>query len=562
MLFEINLAKLLSYSPNAKIFTFNFQIDIFLNLPMNLFAQLYHQLDISTRPADKVAAMTRYFEQADDRDKVWMIALFCGKKPGRSISVSQLRLWAGESSTLPEWLFKASFEVTKDWAETIASILPEPSMPSPMSLADCMEMVISLKEKEAAEKKSKVLAIWATLTGQERWIVNKLLTGGFRPGASQKLMILALSQQSNLAKNSIYLRLKEDWDPETHTFQQLLYGENAQDKISNPFPFQFPDRRKETPEQWGIPADWLVEWKWQGIRSQVIRRDDALFIWNRAGELISEKFPEFEPFLQQLPDGTVIDGEILGWKEGVPLSKGVLQNRMSRKIVSKKLLKDVPAHFIAFDLLEYEGKDIRQQPLAKRRKRLEKVIKKAKLTATLSLSEQIEFENWDQLAELRKYARDYHAQGFVLKQLGSFYESGRSVLWKKWEADLLTIKGVLIYAEREAHRSASKYAGFTFAVWKGEELIPFAKADSNLPEAEMQELENWVKAHTRERFGPVRSVLAQLVFEIGFEGIEHSQRRKSGVNLLAPRILAWHRDISAESAATLERLTEMVARYG
>jgi DNA ligase-1 len=529
---------------------------------MKLFAPLYHQLDISTKPGDKVAAMTRYFEQADDRDKVWMIALFCGKRPVRSISVSQLRLWAVESSTLPEWLFKASLEVTKDWAETIASILPEPSMPSPISLADCMEMIISLREKEAAEKKSKVLAIWATLTGQERWIVNKLLTGGFRPGASQKQMILALSQQSNLAKNSIYLRLKEEWNPKTHTFQQLLYGENTQDKISNPFPFQLPDIREVIPEKCGIPADWLVEWKWQGVRSQVIRRDDAMFIWNRAGELISEKFPEFEPFLQQLPGGTVIDGEILGWKEGVPLSRGVLQNRLSRKSVSKKLLKEVPAHFIAFDLLEYEGKDMRHHPLTKRRELLEIVVKKAGLAATLSLSEQIECEAWDQLAELRKYARDYHTQGFVLKPWNSPYVSGRNGLWQKWEADLITIKGVLIYAEREARRSSNKYASFTFAVWKDEELIPFAKADSELPETEIQELENWVQAHTRERFGPVRAVVAQLVFEIGFEGIERSTRRKSGVSLLAPRIIAWQREVSAESADSLERLEELVARYG
>lgn len=518
---------------------------------------------MSTKAHNKIDAMRRYFEDAEDNDKLWMISLFLGRKPSRSVTSNLLRLWASEISDLPAWLFKSSYDITKDWNETIASILPSPVQVSDFSLTDYLKMLVDLREKTAEEKKEIILDIWTQLGGEERWVFNKLLTGGFRPGATQKQMIVALSQQTGLENNVLYLRLEADWSPEHDSFSQVIFAENGEYEISKPYAFQLPDTWDVNLVNNEKPADWQVEWKWQGIRSQVIKRKDEAFIWNREEELITVKLPELGPLLELLPNGTAIDGEILAWKDGIPLSESVLRHRFGRKNISKKVLQEVPIHIVVYDLLEYKGEDLRGKPLHERRQKLALLVDEMGLPDLMSLSEQIEFEDWAQLGELRKYARDYHAQGFILKRKASPYEAGNEHgHWKKWEVDLLKVKGILLYAERESRRSANKYTHFTFAVWKNEELIPVTKAQVELPEDELEEIEKWVKAHTIERFGPVRSVSPKLVFEIGFQGIEYARRRKSGVNLLAPCMLSWEKELIPEQADNIQLLEEMLGRYG
>lgn len=529
---------------------------------MNRFSQLFHLLDTCDKSQDKIYAMAYYLDQAGEGDKLWMISLFLGKKPGRIVTAAQLRHWAMEVSDLPEWLFKASFEVTKDWNETLAGILPLPEKDAAFSLEACMKLLEELKEMDTTPQKETIFSVWEKLGTRERWVFNKLLTGGFRPGISRKQLIEALALHTGLNKHAISLRLKQTWHPEDDTFESLFVAEQRSDELLKIYPFCMPSAWTKS-EQKEAPSNWLAEWNWSGIRAQLMAEKKEGYIWDQEEILLTTKFPELMPVLEKLPDGTVLDGVVLAWKDGVPLSKTMLTDRLKRKNVPPKLLKTCPAHFMAFDLLKEAGKDIREQPLHVRREKLVSLLDKLDLPELIGPSEIIDFETWQQLEELRQYARNYRTQGFVMKRKDSPYGSDNShENWKEWKADLLTIKGVLIYAEREARRSSRSYAHFSFALWQAEELIPFAKTEAELPGEELRELEAWIRAHTMERFGPVRSVPAKQVFEIGFEGIVSASRPKSGVKLLAPRILSWEKNTPAEEIDSMEVLMEMLARYG
>jgi DNA ligase-1 len=530
------------------------------------FAQLITALDQSNKTNDKVNALKNYFWLANDLDKIWTLALFTHRKPKRTVNTSLLKEWIIEWAAIPEWLFQESYHVVGDLAETIALILAsnqekKNEIDNPLSYY--IETLIKLRDKSLKEKKEQLYLIYDELDQQERFVFTKIMTGGWRVGVSQNLINKALSEAFEIDKSIIAHRLMGNWTPQNYTFQELILDESQNDLASRPYPFYLahPIEIEE------IKADldakqWQAEWKWDGIRGQIIKRNDEVFIWSRGEELITEKFPELEEMAMQLPNGTVLDGEITAYEKGEPLSFAVLQTRIGRKNITKNLLKKAPVVFICYDLIEYSGNDIRTEPLEKRYHLLQKLITDSK-DDRLIASESIDFSDWDELTEIRKKSRSIKTEGLMLKKKNSSYEAGRKRgSWWKSKIAPLTIDGVMIYAQKGHGRRADLYSDYTLAVWNEQELIPFAKAYSGLTDAEMKKVDAFVKKNTKERFGPVRTVKAELVFEIAFEGIQASNRHKSGIALRFPRIKRWRKDKPSSEANKLSDLQELLEKYG
>lgn len=525
---------------------------------MKHFAQLFRKVEETNKTNDKVDALVHFFNEADDSDKLWTIALFSHRRPRRTITTSFLREWASEMSGVPTWLFEESYHIVGDLAETISLVLPNPTQKDERNLSDWIEYIQGLREVEEEEKKRAVFYAWKSLNQDERFLFNKLITGGFRIGISQKLMTRALSKHLDKPTNEIAHRLMGNWTPDSTDFQQLLLDDSISSDTSKPYPFYLAYAVEEKIEDLGDPDEWTAEWKWDGIRGQVICRESESFIWSRGEELVTDTFPEIAMMATKLPEGTVIDGEILGYENGSPLSFQALQKRIGRKKVTKKLLKEAPVVLMAYDLLECKGEDIRNQSLEERRLKLAEIVQDLQ-HPTLVLSESVKFQNWETLAELRKTSRERGAEGFMLKKKASPYLSGRKKGdWWKWKVDPYTIDAVMLYAQRGHGRRSSLYTDFTFAVWNGDRLVTFAKAYSGLTDKEFKEITAFVKNNTIERFGPVSSVKPELVFELAFEGIQESKRHKSGVALRFPRIKRWRRDKPASEANHLEDLKALL----
>lgn len=503
-----------------------------------------------------------YFEQANEMDKLWTIAILSHRRPKRRLRTNLLREWAAEVSGIPLWLFEDSYHVVGDLAETMALVHPNLESKHDKSLSEWIHFLIDLNELDEAAKKEKVLWAWNQLNHDERFVFNKLITGGWRMGLSQKLMTRALAQHTGIEENMLSHRLMGDWKPQQTSYQKLVVQPDESENLSRPYPFYLAYALEEETKALGKPTEWFAERKWDGIRGQLIVREGELFVWSRGEELVTAKFPEFEELKEKLPSGTVIDGEILAYENGQPLNFNVLQTRIGRKNVSKNILKKAPVVMMAYDLLEYEGKDIREEPMKKRRKRLEELMAQLE-SDKLLLSPMIEFKDWRALAKERDRSREFYAEGLMLKHQDSTYKVGRKKGdWWKWKIDPLTIDAVLIYAMRGHGRRANLYSDYTFAVWKGEELVPFTKAYSGLTDKEIRQVDAFVNKNTLERFGPVRSVKPELVFEIAFEGIAKSSRHKSGVALRFPRMHRWRKDKPKEEANTLEDLQELLKLYG
>lgn len=525
---------------------------------MKRFARLFAELDQTTKTNAKVAALAEYFREAGESDKLWTIALLSHKRPRRTVTTTLLREWAAEAAGIPDWLFEESYPIVGDLAETIALILPPANTASDKTLSDWIAIVKDLQGVDDEEKKRQILEAWQTLDRTERFLFNKIITGGFRIGVSQKLMTRALAQATGIDEPLLAHRLMGDWTPDTTDFANLVLADNPGENLSRPYPFNLAHPIESEVEELGRPEDWSAEHKWDGIRGQVILRGGELYVWSRGEELVTDRFPEFAAFKDFLPDGTVLDGEILPWRDNRPLGFQTLQTRINRKTVSKKLLSEAPVIFKAYDLLEEEGEDIREKPFIIRRRALEALIVKNDIGGTLRLSPLVEFDAWEDLVSERENSREVGSEGLMLKRKQSPYLAGRKKGdWWKWKVNPLTVDAVMIYAQSGHGRRANLFTDLTFAVWHGNDLVPFTKAYSGLTDAEFNELTRWVRKNTLERFGPVRSVKAEHVFEIAFEGIQRSRRHKSGIALRFPRIHRWRRDkpvAEANSLADLEAL--------
>lgn len=526
---------------------------------MRTFTDLFTALDQTTKTNTKVAALAEYFAKADDQDRLWTMAILSHRRPKRTVSTKLLRLWAAEKSGISPWLFEESYHIAGDLAETIALLLPPPNYRSDFSLTYWINYIRDLSTLDEENKRQAVLTAWDQLLPTERFIFNKLITGGFRMGVSQKLMVRALSKYTGLEEAQLAHRLMGKWDPESANFEQLILAPNPLDDISKPYPFFLAYQLDKPLVELGPPNEWQAEHKWDGIRGQIIIRQNELFVWSRGEELVTDKFPEYAPLAQLLPSGTVLDGEILPWRDGSPLDFNDLQTRIGRKNITKKILEKAPVALMVYDLLEWEGKDIRQAPLATRRQFLEKMLDNLPANDILILSETISFSEWDTLAAARAKAREERKEGVMLKRLDSPYQTGRKKgNWWKWKVDSYTVDAVMIYAQQGHGRRANLFTDFTFAVWQGDQLVPFTKAYSGLTDKEFQEITRWVKSNTIERFGPVRSVKPVHVFEIAFENIRLSNRHKSGIALRFPRMLRWRRDKPASEANTLDDLKTLL----
>ena len=532
---------------------------------MKRFAALFNAIDQSTKTTVKVAALADYFSAAPDDDRLWTIALFSGRRPKRAVTTTKLREWAAERANIPLWLFEESYSIVGDLAETITLVLPPNPTQDDQSLAAWIAALREIYTQDEEARKAFVLDAWATLGGTERFIFNKLITGGFRVGVSQKLMTRALSRATGKPEPELAHRLMGNWHPDDTTWHGLVEAEDASADASRPYPFYLAYGLEAEPQELGDPQDWRAEWKWDGIRGQLILRDGAYFVWSRGEELMTDRFPELARAVDFMPDGTVLDGELLVWPGGqpAPSSFNALQARIGRKTVPKKLLAEAPVVLHAYDLLEWQGQDIRSRPFAERRALLEQACAALPDDAPIRLSPQLTFPTWDALADQRATAREAQAEGVMLKRADSPYLAGRKKGdWWKWKLDPLTIDAVMIYAQSGSGRRANLFTDFTFAVWNGNDLVPFTKAYSGLTDAEFRKITAWVRKNTLERFGPVRKVTPHHVFEIAFEGIQRSTRHKSGVALRFPRMLRWRQDKPLQEANTLADLEEMLRIYG
>ena len=507
---------------------------------MKQFAELVKILGTSTKTNDKLAALVEYFASADDKDKVWVIALFSGRKPRRAVNTTQLITWCIEFAGLPGWLFGESYHTVGDLAETISLLLPETVTANQqgenMPLYLYIDTFRKIEKQDESIKREFIVDSWRKMDQNERFVFNKLITGAFRIGVSQKMMVNALAKFTSLEPSVIAHRISGNWDPSDTTFAQLLNDSPAITDYSKPYPFYLAYALDDSPSSLGVPFEWQVEWKWDGIRGQVIKRNNQLFVWSRGEELMTEKFPEYHCLKDLLPDGTVLDGEIIPSVDKKPLPFALLQTRIGRKNVTKKNLQETPITFFAYDLLEYNYEDWRNRPLSERRKQLENII--APLTTpVIILSPVVEFSDWSELEALRKTSRENGAEGFMMKRKSSIYQVGRKTGdWWKWKIDPLVIDCVMVYAEKGSGRRSNLYTAYTFAVKDGDKLIPFTRAYSGLTDKEFNEVDAFVKRNSLEKFGPVRTVKPELVFEIAFEGIAASNRHKSGVALRFPRI--------------------------
>jgi len=531
---------------------------------MKLFTELYVLLDQTNKTSEKVEAMRFYFEHAERHDAAWALYFLSGRKPRQIVPSKKLREWALELSGIPEWLFMESRDTVGDSAETMALLLPNNSETDETALHILVEdKLLPLRKSDDQTQKAAVTEAWASMNYSQRLVYNKLITGAFRVGVSQLLVTRALSQLSELPTDVIAMRLMGEWTPTAEFFVHLLDPELDSDEtpIARPFPFHVAHQADFPITDLGKISDWQAEWKWDGIRAQVIKRQDEVFIWSRGEDLMTERFPEIELAARQLPNGTVLDGEILPWKDDRVLAFTEMQKRIGRKNLSAKILADLPVILQSYDLLEYEGRDIRQFEFKVRREFLEKTVRDLG-SDTIKLTESVEAASWDDLAKTREQSRSLGVEGFMLKERTSRYRVGRHRGdWWKWKIDPLTIDAVLIYAQKGSGKRSNLFTDYTFAVWKGDELVPFAKAYSGLTDAEIRKVDRFIRDNTVETFGPVRSVKPELVFELAFEAIQRSTRHKSGVAVRFPRISRWREDKKIKDADSLHTIYDMLDAF-
>ncbi|HXG53847.1 MAG TPA: ATP-dependent DNA ligase [Vicinamibacterales bacterium] len=534
---------------------------------MRDFARLYDAIDSTTSTNAKVEAMARYFARAPRADAAWATFFLTGRRLKRLVPHASIGAWTLAATGLDEWLLGECYAVVGDGAETAALMLDQlpPSdarqragaaLAAPAatdSLAEWVEQrILPLRGAEPAEQQARVAAWWEGLDRLERFLLFKLLTGEFRVGVSHTLVVRAIAQAAQLETTVIASRLMGEWTPSAGWFERVLSTDYTDDDRSRPYPFCLAAPLDGEVAALGDPRDWQIEWKWDGIRAQLIRRGEAVHLWSRGEELITHRFPEVSAAATHLPDGTVLDGEILAFRDERPLPFSALQQRIGRQKQVAQMSREVPVVFMTYDILEAGGEDVRPRALAERRALLEAVIPSA---GVLRVSPTIDADSWDALAARRASSRARAVEGLMIKRRTSVYGVGRKRGdWWKWKIDPYTIDAVLIYAQPGSGKHANLLTDYTFGVWHEGALVPVAKAYSGLSNEEITEMDRWIRRHTRERFGPVRHVEPVQVFELGFEGIAESSRHRSGIAVPFPRMLRWRTDKKAEEADTLEHV--------
>lgn len=585
---------------------------------MKHFSKLFTELDSTTSTTAKVQALTRYFAQAPAQDAAWAVYFLAGGKPRQVVKTATLRRVALSVAQLPEWLFEECYQAVGDLAETIAHLLPVARHTSELGLAEWVEdRLLAMRGLPEPEVVHRIKSYWDELDPQGRFLLTKLVGGGFRVGVSRLLVQRALAAHAGIDAKQVAQRMMGYTDgrhlPTAQAFAALVASDSAEqaprERSGQPYPFflahplDLPEPpadalNAEATSVWlarmnarlGSPAAWQVEWKYDGIRGQLVKRAGQVWLWSRGEELVTERFPEISVLGLDLPDGTVLDGEILAWAGNAPAPFARLQQRIGRKTLSKKVLADAPVVFMPYDLLEWQGLDLRAASQSERRALLESAL----AGSGFAVSPIEELAGWQDYAVLRQSSRQRGVEGFMLKHRDAAYGTGRTKaegLWWKWKIEPMSVDCVLIYAQAGHGRRASLYTDYTFAVWNrppasAEEaeaaieamarrepaqspapgtpggpslqLIAFAKAYAGLSDAEFKAVDAVIRQHTLEKFGPVRSVRPTLVFELGFEGINLSGRHKSGVAVRFPRMLRLRRDKPLHEASSLADLQHLL----
>jgi DNA ligase-1 len=575
---------------------------------LKAFADLFAELDETTKTTEKVAAMVRYFRAADPADAAWAVYFLTGRKPKQVVPTKLLRQWATELAGVPDWLFDECYHAVADLAETMALLVPPPTSEDDRPLARWVEDdLLPLRGADPDTQKRVILHAWDVFGTGRRFVWNKLITGQFRVGVSQLLVVRALAEAAGRPAPTIAQRLMGDWQPTAGFFAGLVGDDAGASDPSKPYPFFLASPHDGDPAELGDVAEWAAEWKWDGIRSQLVRRAGQTFLWSRGEELVTDRYPEVTAAADALPDGTVIDGELLPWGPDGVRPFADLQKRIGRKAVGKKLLAEVPVVLLAYDLLEYRGQDVREREWSWRRATLEATLVSggrqpaegpvevrdvvavshqplSGLTpaarqlalfpddatpptelsdSPLRLSPVVSASSWEEFAVKRTESRRRGVEGFMLKRRSSPYRVGRvRGDWWKWKIAPLTVDAVLVSSQRGSGKRAGLYTDHTFAVWDAGKLVPIAKAYSGLTDAEISQVDRFIKTNTTDTFGPVRAVTPQLVMEIGFEGIQASTRHKSGVAVRFPRILRWRHDKQPTEADTLDAVKALLTPGG
>ncbi|HUF34489.1 MAG TPA: ATP-dependent DNA ligase [Gemmatimonadales bacterium] len=527
---------------------------------MRAFARLYAALDETTATGEKIAALAEYFRAAPPEDAAWAVHFLVGRRPKRLVSAPRLRAWAAAEAGIPDWLFEESHAAVGDLAETITLLLPDTGQSSDRPLSWWVEQrLLPFQGQEESVQREEMVRAWRELERRERFVWNKLITGAFRVGASARLVERALARASGVDEGAIAHRLMGGWEPTPEFFHRLVSQDLSDTDASRPYPFYLAYPLEASPETLGDPAEWLAEWKWDGIRAQLLRRAGRIWLWSRGEELLNGRFPEVEEAAALLHRGTVLDGELLAWAGEAPLPFAQLQRRIGRKNVSRKVLDEVPVVLVAYDLLEESGEDLRALPFAERRARLTALLARTPTAGRLVLSPAVDIPSWDSLAAARGRARELGAEGLMLKRLASGYGIGRQRGdWWKWKVEPFSVDAVLLYAQPGSGRRAGLFTDYTFGLWDGDRLVPFAKAYSGLTDAEIRRVDAFVRRNTLEKHGPVRVVKPELVFELAFEGIQRSTRHKSGVAVRFPRMARWRTDKRPEDADALDAVRRLL----
>jgi DNA ligase-1 len=546
---------------------------------MKEFAALFLALDSTTSTRKKTDALLAYFRSAQPADAAWALYFLAGGKPRQTVPTGLMRAAAREMAGIPEWLFDESYDVVGDLAETIAHVLPPALQTIELPLHVWIEeRLLALRGQSPEAISAALKGYWNELDTPGRFLLTKLIGGSFRVGVARNLVLRALAEATGIDAKLLAQRLMGYTDkshaPDAARYALLVDPSQSSSPAESgqPYPFFLAHPFQAAIETLGDRADWQVEWKWDGIRAQFIRRGAQSWLWSRGEDLLNGRFPELDAMHALLPDHTVLDGEIVVWREGRVQPFADLQKRIGRKTVGKKILADLPVAFLAYDLLEADGVDIRAWPQWQRRERLEQIVSEASRgpSGRLQLSPLVDAPDWPSLATLREESRARGVEGFMLKQREGRYGAGRTKdvgTWWKWKIDPYSVDAVLIYAQSGHGRRANLYTDYTFAVWDGEagndtnprRLVPFAKAYSGLTDDEMRQVDQRIRQTTTEKFGPVRSVTPTLVVELGFEGIQASPRHKSGIAVRFPRMLRLRWDKPVDEADSLQTLQGFIA---
>lgn len=576
---------------------------------MQTFAALIRELDATTSTQIKIRALADYLAQAPDEDAAWAVFLLSGAKLPRTVPSRLLREAALQACGIQDWLFEECYAAVGDLAETIALLVagqPGASVQCDSTLSSTpagsfasaplhvwmSQTLPAWRGADPEQVRADLCRAWHALDAGCVFTLNKLITGGLRLGVSRQTVARALALHGGLDARRMAQRLMGYGGhrglPDAVQYRRLIAADivapqepaplqrqgEALEARGDPYPFFLAHPLQTLPQTLGACEHWQAEWKWDGIRAQVVLRSDQVWIWTRGEDLVNEQFPEVCQALEALRlgagAGVVLDGELLAWDPVAqrPADFALLQRRLARRRVSTALQREIPVRFIAYDLLELGGTDLREQPLHRRRAQLEQLAQD--WAQGLHLSQPLATGSWQDWSAARQRARDHRAEGLMLKHRDSIYGVGRQRMpaggWWKWKLDPMTIDAVLIYAQRGHGRRASLYTDYTFAVWDrppempGERvLLPFAKAYSGLTDAQIRDVDAHLRKTTRESFGPVRSVEPSLVFELGFEGISVSSRHKSGIAVRFPRILRWRTDKTPEQADHLGMLRALIA---